>query len=82
MEIIGYIAQSIDIIINMKNEELESGPSEEPLASGEPLPSVTSLGSVESQNLIMQSMKEALKAMNEKALRQKNSSTGQLERQL
>jgi hypothetical protein len=74
VQIIAYIAQSIDIIINMKNEELESNALEGQAQSsarlhGEPIPTVTSIGSVESNNLIMQSMREALKSMNEKAKR-------------
>ena len=47
-----------------------------------PIPTVTSVCSVESNNLIMQSMKEALIAMNEKSKRQKGSSTGHYERMI
>ena len=79
MQIIAYIAQSIDIIINMKNDELE--PEKLQLSNaGDPIPTVTSIGSVQSNNLIMQSMKEALKGMNEKAKRYKENGTNQYER--
>lgn len=80
VQIIAYIAQSIDIIINMKNDELEPE-NQKPLSNaGDPIPTVTSIGSVESNNLIMQSMKEALKGMNEKAKRYKENGTNQYER--
>ena len=43
---------------------------------------VTSVGSVDSQNLIMQSIKEALIAMNEKDTRMKGTTTNPYERMI
>jgi predicted transcriptional regulator len=71
-----YIAQSIDIIINMKEGEQTPRSS----TSNLPLLSCTSLGSVSSQNLIMQSMKEAVHALNEKNQRYKEQGTNPYEK--
>lgn len=74
-QIVQYIAQSIDIIINMK------GGDETPRSTtSHPLLSCSSLGSVGSQNLIMQSMKEAVYALNEKNQRYKEQGTNPYEK--
>jgi hypothetical protein len=78
-QLLDYIKQSVEIIMGLKSEEAANETAEsrnkqtrDQLEAGlNDNLTVTSVGSVESTNLIMQSMRDALITMNEKARRMK-----------
>jgi len=71
-----YIKQNIEIIMNLKNEVLDTNRVELDRAS----PTCTSVGSIDSDNLIMVSIKDALVSMNEKNKKFKDDPTRQYEK--
>ena len=83
-----YIKQSVEIIMGLKSEEAANetagSRNHPPRGSTESGRNdnltVTSVGSVESSNLIMQSMRDALITMNEKAKRMKANGINQFEK--
>ena len=78
-----YIKQSVEIIMGLKQEEaaIETAESGNRVSDDKKDEAyngnltVTSVGSVESNNLIMQSMRDAIISMNEKVKRLKASGT-------
>jgi hypothetical protein len=62
-QLLEYIKQNIEIIMNLKNDAMESNRVE--LEHGSV--TCTSVGSIDSDNLIMVSIKDALVTMNEKS---------------
>ncbi len=78
-QLLDYIRQSVEIIMGLKSDEAAFELAEEKNRFAlDPKDgnlndnlTVTSVGSVESTNLIMQSMRDALISMNEKAKRMK-----------
>jgi hypothetical protein len=62
-QLLEYIKQNIEIIMNLKNDAMESNRVELENLSA----TCTSVGSIDSDNLIMVSIKDALVTMNEKS---------------
>ena len=90
-QLLDYIKQSVEIIMGLKQEEAanETAESRSQIANDEAKEeglngnlTVTSVGSVESSNLIMQSMRDAIISMNEKVKRIKSSGTNQYEKMI
>lgn len=67
-QLLEYIKQNIEIIMNLKSDAMESNRNE--LERGSV--TCTSIGSIDSDNLIMVSIKDALVTMNEKSKKGKS----------